>query len=434
MIDESKKVAAKPKRSADSLNWFERSSIYLVLLGASFAYNYNFVLIDFIRPYLVRHAGMSLPETAWLYAGQGSGVILGSILLPVLISRFGCKRVLVLATLALSLLTGLNEVAKGFAAWLSIRFFVGLALTGTYTSSITLLANFIPPRLRGRLLATNMAMFSVALLAVGGLGRIVGEEGWRFLISFGWFAPLLLVGLTLFGLPDDRRFLVYADRDVADEAHVSNGRWSEMLNPPHLWLMLTCLLLAGLNFSGYQFYSGFITTYLLTIRHFNPGLTGLFVVIDGVGTLAGSMLWGTIADRFGRRVNAVGLAMAALFIVIFLVAPVATPVLMVVEFGYAVCLSCTNVWAAYFAELFPVRLRPMGTALFHGGHIISLTAPLIVTLVAAHASLAVGMALAPATFMIGALLWSRLPETLRTSPLYRGFSADVPAKLSVPST
>ena len=425
-MDEDKEAAVKSRRSADSLGWFERSSIYLVLLGSSFAYNYNFVLIDFIRPYLVRHAGMTLPETAWLYTGQGSGVILGSFLVPILISRFGCKRVLVLATLALGLLTGLNEFPTGFVAWVSLRFLVGLALTGTYTSSITLLANFVPPRLRGRLLAINMAMFSVALLAVGSLGRAVGEEGWWFLVRFGWIVPLLLVGFTLLGLPDERRFLVYADRDVADEAHVSRGRWSEMLKPPRLWLMLTCLLLAGLNFSGYQFYSGFITTYLLTVRHFDPSLTGLFVVIDGAGTLLGSLLWGTLADRLGRRVNAIGFVLVALFIVIFLVAPVATPVLMAVEFGYAVCLSCTNVWAAYFAELFPVRLRPMGTSLFHGGHIVSLAAPLIVTLVAAHATLPIGMALAPVTFLIGALLWSRLPETLRTSPFYRGFSADAP--------
>ena len=86
--------------------------------------------------------------------------------------------------------------------------------------------------------------------------------------------------------------------------------------------------------------------------------------------------------------------------------------------------SVDEVWAAYFTELFPVRLRPMGASLFHGGHVISLGAPLIVTTVAAHASLGVGMALAPATFLLGAGVWALLPETLRRSPLYRGFDAE----------
>jgi hypothetical protein len=131
-----------------------------------------------------------------------------------------------------------------------------------------------------------------------------------------------------------------------------------------------------------------------------------------------------LADRFRRRVNALGFALAAAFTVTFLVAPVSTPVMLALELGYAVCLSCTNIWAAYFAELFPVRLRPMGTSLFHGGHIVSLLAPVIVTIVAAHAGLTLGMALAPATFLLGAIIWATLPETLRTSPFYRGFAAE----------
>ena len=201
-----------------------------------------------------------------------------------------------------------------------------------------------------------------------------------------------------------------------------------MLDGRRRSLTVACLLLAGLNFSGYQFYSGFITTYLTTVRHFSAELTAVFVSIDGAGTLVGTLLWGWTADRFGRRTNAVGFVLAAGFIVAFLIAPVRTPVLMLVEFGYAVCLSCTNVWAAYFAELFPVRLRPMGTSLFHGGHIVSVFAPIVVTVVARHFSLAVGMALAPATFLLGAVIWAMLPETLRTGVLYRGFTADAPQR------
>jgi MFS family permease len=162
---------------------------------------------------------------------------------------------------------------------------------------------------------------------------------------------------------------------------------------------------------------------LINVRHWAASLAGLFVTIDGLGTLLGSVLWGWIADRIGRRANAVGFAFTAVFIAAFLVAPRSTPLLCALEFGYAVCLSATNCWGAYFAELFPVRLRPMGTSLFHGGHVISLMAPLIVATVARSHSLAAGMALAPATFLAASLLWWLLPETLRGSRLYRGFNA-----------
>jgi len=64
----------------------------------------------------------------------------------------------------------------------------------------------------------------------------------------------------------------------------------------------------------------------------------------------------------------------------------------------------------------------MGSSLFHGGHVISLFAPLLVTTVANQHSLVLGMAMAPATFVLAALVWWWLPETLRSSKSYRGFA------------
>jgi len=423
-VQDIDRVAAS--RRADELGRVEQALIYAILGVASLAYNYNFVLIDFIRPYLVSDNGMTLAQTAWLYTAQGSGVIAGSFAVPAVITRYHAKPVLVAGAAALAGLTAIDLAVTAFAPWLVSRFLVGIALTTTYITSITMLANLFPPRVRGRLLSINMAMFSVALLIIGTLGSQVGAHGWRTLVAVGAIAPLAVALVVFVWLPSDDGLVVYADEEVATQAIDARGRWSEMLTHRRRWLTAACLLLAGLNFSGYQFYSGFITTYLTTVRHFSAELTAVFVSIDGAGTLVGTLLWGWTADRFGRRTNAVGFVLAAGFIVAFLVAPVRTPVLMLVEFGYAVCLSCTNVWAAYFAELFPVRLRPMGTSLFHGGHIVSVFAPIVVTIVARHFSLAVGMALAPATFLLGAVIWAMLPETLRTGVLYRGFAADAP--------
>lgn len=337
-------MTAAVRRSAASIGGGERVAIYVLLLFASFAYNYNFVLIDYIRPFLTRGGGMTLAETAWLYTGQGTGVLIGSVIAPVLVSRFGTRHVLAASLVALAVLTTGNELVVSFPAWLVSRFLVGFALTGTYTASITMLANLFPPHLRGRLLSVNMAMFSVALLSIGGLGALFGEAGWRSLVRIGAAAPAVAALLCLALLPDDRRIAVYGDCDRADEANDVRGSWAEMLSGRRRRLTLACLLLAGLNFSAYQFYSGLITTYLIEVRHFGAALTGLFVTIDGVGTLIGSLFWGFMADRFGRRVNAAGFALAALFTLLFLVAPVSTPVLLLLELGYAVSLSCTNIW------------------------------------------------------------------------------------------
>jgi MFS family permease len=398
--------------------------MYTVLLISSFAYNFSFILLDYVRPFLVRDIGLTLADTALLYTAQSAGVICGSFLMPILASRWGSRILVVLSAAGVSLLTLACLHALRFWPWALARFGVGIMLAGCYVSATTMLANFLKPRVRGRLMAVNGAMFSLALLAAGAVGALSGQMGWRLLLWLAVIASALVAGLGVWFLPDDRRAAVYADEDAPTAISDRAGRWRDMWTRHRRRLTATCLVLAGLNFCGYEFYSGFITTYLLDVRHFSVATTGWFVTLDGFGMFAGNVLWGWFADRHGRRLNAVIFGGAAIFIALVLVAPRNTLLLATIELGYALCLSATSCWPAYFAELFPIRLRPMGTALFHGGHVISLFAPLIVAMITQSYSLVIGMALAPLTFLVAALLWWTLPETLRTCRAYRGFVAE----------
>ena len=413
---------------ADAIATGRRIAIYAVLLLASLAYNYNFILIDYIRPFLVAGLGMRLSQTAFLYTAQASGVIIGAFATPSLTTRWGSRKALAVAAAGLAVFTTANLFATSFVAWAVIRFLAGIGLSGCYVAISTMLANLFPPHLRARLVAFNMSMFSIALLTAGLIGAAVGTSGWRWLVILGAACPAAVAAMAWPFLPDDRRMIVYGAvprSPAGDSDEAARAGWRQMFSGRFARLTLSCLLLAGLNFSAYQFYSGFITTYLMRVRHFDASTTGLFVMIDGAGTLGGSLLWGWIADRYGRRVNAVGFALAGLLTGLVLLAPGQPMVLAALELAYAVCLSSANIWAAYFTELFPVRLRPMGASLFHGGHVISLGAPLVVAVVAKHAGLAVGMALAPVTFFIGAIVWALLPETLERSPFFRGYRAEM---------
>ena len=401
-----------------------QAALYIIMLIASLSYNFSFILIDYVRPYLVSTGVMSLEQTALLYSFQGCGVLFGALLIPPVVARLGCKPVLLASTLALAACTALTMDAAAFSTWAASRLLIGVALAGSYVSSMTLLANFFPTHVRGRLLAVNMSTFSVALLCAGGIGVASGGANWHSFLYLAAVLPTLVAVLTLLFVPREGEYAVYADSDEAITEPSAPGAWRDMLVGRRRLITAACILLAGLNFCGYQFYSGFITTYLFRERHFDSTIVGWFVLIDGIGTLLGSVVWGSVADRYGRRLVALGFGSTTAFIALFLTVPTYRPLLLAIEFGYAFCLSATNCWAAYFAELFPVRLRPMGSALYQAGHAISLGAPWVVATIAHSYSLRAGMALAPLTFGAAALLWCCLPETLHTSPLYRGFDPE----------
>ena len=76
-------------------------------------------------------------------------------------------------------------------------------------------------------------------------------------------------------------------------------------------------------------------------------------------------------------------------------------------------LSASAVWGGYFSELFPAHLRSYGAALFHGGRIIGMWAPMVLVFIQERSSLETAMWGSPIIWILAGLLWLSLPETLK---------------------
>jgi MFS family permease len=413
-------LAAMPMQRADQLSLRSRVIAYAAILGGYFYYCYNWLLTDYVRPYLMSNYAMSLDDTAILSVTQNVGVTIGSLVAATVLARIGRRWGAVIIALATGALTGVNLLAIDLTSWIGLRGAISLFLGGYYVAANSLMVSLFPPQYRARLAALNSGMFSMAEIALGGIGAAAGDQGWRLLLWFGAVPPVILGILMLWVVPDDRRVLGYGEEGGTADAARRIGTWGEMLSGPWRRYTLTCLVLAGLNFTGYQLFSSFVTVYLKQVRGFDAQDMGAIVALIGAGSLTGGFFWAWIADRFGRRMNLFGFVGIGAFIVLFLIAPHDKVLLSTLGFLYGVCLSCTYPWGVYFTEIFPSHLRPYGAALFHGGHIISLSAPLLVSWAAGRWGLVIGMGLAPIVFVCGALLWSTLPETLRSARGYRG--------------
>jgi MFS family permease len=259
-------------------------------------------------------------------------------------------------------------------------------------------------------------MYSLAEVALGGFGAFLGDAGWQGLMWIGAVPPVLIGISVYFGAPNDRRFTGFGEeRDVSVHEVPTSGGWSEMLSAQWRWITLSCVFLAGLNFVGYQLFSSFVTVYLRTERGFDATAMGALVAFIGTGSLVGGFFWAWIADRFGRRTPRFGFIGTAICVLAFLAAPADPIILTALGAAYGFCVSCTYSWGVYFTEIFPQHLRPFGAALFHGGHIISIAAPILTASVSATWGLGTAMALAPISFLAAVILWSRLPETMTSN-------------------
>ncbi|HGI8854178.1 TPA: MFS transporter, partial [Vibrio cholerae] len=403
----------------------QRVAAYLAILVGYFFYCYNFVIIDYVRPYIVEaYEGISLSDTAQFYTWQSVGALIGALSCAWFAGRFGKKYTLITITALNGGATIVNMMFTDYATWAAMRFIIGLSLGGYFTVAVSLMIGLFTPTVRGKLTAFASSMFSVALMVMGAYAAFISsiDAPWESLMWVGGIPPLAAAFAMVFVLPSDKNVIAYGEEDssanTGQNTPAKKGSWGEMLSKPYRLLTITCLLLAGLNFYGFQFFSGFVTTYLKEVRQFDGATIGVIFSISAFGSLFGAWVWGAVADKFGRKVNAFGFILAGIMASIFFIAPSdlmigSLNMLAILGLIYNFGLSSSAVWGGYFSELFPAHLRSYGAALFHGGRIIGMWAPMVLIFIKERTDLQTAMWGSPIVWIVAGLLWLSLPETLK---------------------
>ncbi len=395
---------------AGALSLGIRVAAYLsVLLGYIF-YCYNYIVVGYVRPYLVSEAGFSVADTAMISMAGNLGVTVGAIVWASFISRVGRRRAVAITAAGIGIMALIQASQLILGMWIGGRFVMDALLGGYYVVATSLVVALFPETSRAKLVALNSAMYPAANVAIGLLGGWLGDDGWHVLL---WIAtaPLGISVLLWFVVPDDSTYHPYADDN--ETVHVPGaGGWREMFTVRWRWLTIGCIALSGIDFNAYQFFQGFVTLYVKNELGMSAGVMGAIVAAISAGAFFGNFFWAVIADRFGRRPPLLGYVFAAAMLLLFLRPGLGQLELSVIGFLFGLGYSCTTAWGAWFAELFPPHLRTHGAALFHAGHILAIGSPLLAAWTSATFGMAASMGLAAAIYLAGAALWYVLPETL----------------------
>ncbi|QGN54502.1 MFS transporter [Novosphingobium sp. Gsoil 351] len=387
-----------------------------VLLGYVF-YCYNYIVVGFVRPYLVSQVGFSISDTALITMAGNVGVTIGAIVWSHFVARAGRRKAVILIATGIGTLAVLQAATRILGVWIGLRFFMDGLLGGYYVVATSLVVALFPAKSRAKLIALNSAMYPGANILIGVLGGWLGDAHWTVLL---WLAamPLPIAVVLFFAVPKDSNYAAYDDE--AGSGTDGGGRWSEMFAPRLRWIMAGCILLSGLDFNAWQLFQGFVTLYVKNTLGMTAAAMGAIVAFTSAGSFIGNFFWAIIADRFGRKVPLIGYILAAVMVLVFVQPGLDQTWLSLFGFVFGFGMSCTTAWGAWFAELFPVRLRPFGAALFHIGHVMALGAPLLAAYTTQHLGITTSMSLASVVYVAGAALWFALPETRKG-----GFKASV---------
>ncbi|NLT26703.1 MAG: MFS transporter [Microbacteriaceae bacterium] len=372
-------------------------------------------LVSFVMAAVVQHGFATQGEAAWIASIGFIGMAVGATFGGLVADRIGRRQVFALTLLVYGVATGASALSVSVAMLIILRFFIGLGLGAELPVASTLVSEFSPRRIRGRMVVWLEAFWAVGWILAAVIGTYVvaaGEDGWRWALAIG-MVPAAYALVVRFGLPESVRFLERRGRiDEAEAAVRDFERASSMETPMELvaradrerearlakeareraregevsiwsaavrkrtiglWIVWFCINLS--------YYGAFIwIPSLLVAQGFDLVRSFSFTLIITLAQLPGYAVAAWLIEVWGRRATlATFLAGSAASAVLF---GLASTEPMIIAAGCQLSFFNLGAWGALYAigpELYPTNIRGTGTGAAAGfGRIASIIAPLLV--------------------------------------------------------
>lgn len=166
-------------------------------------------LVSFIIAALGMHWGIGKDDGSLIASAGFAGMAIGASLGGLLADRIGRRSVFALTLLVYGLATGASALAMGVGALIALRFVVGLGLGAELPVASTLMSEFAPARIRGRVIVWLEAFWALGWILAAVIGTFVaasGPTGWRWALALGMVPALWSLVIRL-GMPESVRFL-----------------------------------------------------------------------------------------------------------------------------------------------------------------------------------------------------------------------------------
>ncbi len=252
---------------------------------------FDFFLLTFVITDIAREFGSDVPSVATAIALTLALRPVGAFLFGRLADRYGRKPVLLIDVLLYALLAFASAFAPNLTVFLVLRSLFGVAMGGEWGIGASLTMETVRPESRGLVSGILQVGYpSGFLLASIAYYLLFPHFGWRGLFMAG-LLPALLV--------------LYIRRNVAESPgwnreRAKAGRILDVLRRHWQLAIYAVLLMTGLNLLSHGTQDMY-PTFLKVDHGFDPGRVSATLIVANIGAILGSLTFGTLSQRFGRR-------------------------------------------------------------------------------------------------------------------------------------
>ena len=362
----------------------------LVMGSATFFDAFNALSIAFVLPVLIPLWHIAKPQIGLMISSSYVGQLIGALLFSWLAERYGRVRCAAAATAIFAVMSLACAFAWDFDSLLVCRFIQGIGVGGEMPVAAVYISELSKARGRGKFFLLYEMIFPIGLMATGQAGALlVPWLGWKVMFLLGGI-PGIIIAIGLLRLPESPRWLIGRGRLDDAEAVVASmeraargplpapvvlpqtvvpmprksGRWSELLAPQFrfrtlvVWALWACAFMIANSLNNWMptLYS---TIYKLPLKEALRAAS-----MTNVAQVALLLVAALLIDRVGRKqwmMAAFGLGAVLMAALAGLFTADVTMVIILATISYGLIGSVNAVVYLYTPEIYPTRMRAIGT-------------------------------------------------------------------------
>lgn len=167
------------------------------------------VIIGFIAPALKADWGLTNNDLAPIMSAALAGLAFGAIALGPLSDKIGRKKILCLCLFGFGVFTLLTAMSSTITEIVIWRFFTGIFMGGILPQIVTLVTDYCPLRMNGRLVTSIIAAYTVGCALGGFLAAwIIPDFGWRMLLAIVGIMPIIVALIAIKLVPESIGYMV----------------------------------------------------------------------------------------------------------------------------------------------------------------------------------------------------------------------------------
>ncbi|MFJ8513961.1 MFS transporter [Lysinibacillus xylanilyticus] len=332
-------------------------------------------ILSFVIAALAVEWGLTPGQSGWIGSINSIGMAVGALVFGILADKVGRKQIFMWTLVLFSIASGLSAFTTTLAAFMTLRFLVGMGLGGELPVASTLVSESVEAKERGRVVVLLESFWAAGWLIAALISYFV-------IPSWGWRSALLLTAIPAiyaiylrWHLPDSPQFTVKAESKKRSVMQNIREVWSKKYARSTLMLWVLWFTVV------FSYYGMFLWLPSVMVgKGFDMITSFKYVLIMTLAQLPGYFTAAWFIEKFGRKFVLVsyliGTAVSALIF------GNAETIVVLLTSGMFLSFFNLGAWGALYAytpEQYPAIIRGTGVGMAAAvGRIGGIFGPLLV--------------------------------------------------------